>query len=174
MNKKSLLLLVLSTSLLGFTAQAKPDGEPGEAKGKRPSPQEIFQRMDSDENGTLSLEEVKGPLAEHFDKIDADGDGQITPKELRIAHQKRLKGEKGPKGEKGQGAERRGPNLKEADSNEDGAISKAEATEAGMERLLEHFDEIDADGNGEITREEMLAMRKGKGPKGPRGPEEEE
>jgi len=156
MNTKSLLLLVLSSSIMTFAAQAQSDGEPRENKGKRPSPQELFQRLDTDESGTLSQEEVKGPLAEHFEKIDADSDGQITPQELRAANKDRAKGKKGGD------SERRGPNLKEADTNEDGALSKEEATAAGLDRLLEHFDEIDADGDGIITKDEMKAMHKGK------------
>ncbi|MDQ8206282.1 hypothetical protein QEH52_02100 [Coraliomargarita sp. SDUM461003] len=164
MNTKSLILLVLSSSLIGITAQAKPEGEPRDNPGKRPSPQELFQRLDADENGTLSLEEVKGPLAEQFDKIDADGDGELTKKELIAANKDRRQAGKD------KGPQRRGQNIKAADTNEDGSISKAEATEAGLERLLEHFDEIDADGDGEITREEMKAMAKGKR----QGPPEDE
>ncbi|MGZ0655237.1 EF-hand domain-containing protein [Coraliomargarita sp. W4R53] len=171
MNTKSLLLLVLSSSLISFAAQAKPDGEPRENQGKRPSPEELFQRLDTDESGTLSAEEVKGPLAEHFDEIDADSDGQITKEELGAAKKGR---EKGEKGQKDKGGERRGPNLKEADTNENGSISKAEATDAGLDRLLEHFDEIDSNDDGEITKDEMKAMQKGKkGKKERKGQEDE-
>jgi Ca2+-binding EF-hand superfamily protein len=177
MNIKSLLVLILSSSLIGFTAQAKSEDAPEGNQGKRPSVKELFQRLDTDESGTLSAEEVKGPLAKNFDEIDADGDGQLTQKEMMVANKNRAKGEKGKeaKGEKAGkgGPEGKGPNLKEVDTDENGAISKEEATEAGMERLLEHFDDIDADGDGEITREEMKAMPKGKG-KGPRGPEGDE
>ncbi|MDQ8195033.1 hypothetical protein QEH59_11395 [Coraliomargarita sp. SDUM461004] len=162
MKTKSLLLITLSSSLFVFAAQAKPNGQGGEAQGERPSPQELFEQFDTDASGTLSLEEVKGPLAEHFDKIDADDNGEISKKELIAAKKKmHTRAGNGPRGQL--------PNLKEADTDENGAISKAEATEAGMERLLEHFDKIDANGDGEITKEEMKAMRKGR-----QGPPEDE
>jgi Ca2+-binding EF-hand superfamily protein len=59
--------------------------------------------------------------------------------------------------------------IKEADTDQNGNISKAEAEAANLERILEHFDELDADGDGEITRDEMKAARQGKGPRGGKG-----
>ena len=175
MNKKSLLLLVLSSSFIGFSAQAKPEGEPRGNKGERPSLMELFEKFDSDESGTLSADEVKGPLLKQFDKIDSNADGELTKKELIRAHKERAKREKAEKeaaiekSKKGKGPQRGGPNLREADTNEDGSISKEEATEAGLEKLLEHFDKIDANEDGELSREELQAMRKARGGKERKG-----
>ena len=33
----------------------------------------------------MSKEEAGGPLKENFEKIDADNDGQLTPEEIRKA-----------------------------------------------------------------------------------------
>ena len=41
--------------------------------------------MDANEDGKLSKEEVKGPLKDHFDTVDADEDGFITEEELENA-----------------------------------------------------------------------------------------
>ena len=60
---------------------------------------------------------------------------------------------KGRKG--GDRAER----FKKADTNGDGALSKAEVDAAGMKRLSANFDKIDANKDGKITREEMKAAR---------------
>ncbi len=154
MNKKSLLLLILSAALLPLGAQAKPEGVPADGKGKKgpPSPEQIIERMDADKNGTISKEEAKGPLAKNFDKIDANSDGQLDKKELRTVQKKRQKQ-----------AKEAGKKLKEADTDGNGSISKDEASAAELKKLVEHFDKIDADSNGEISKEEMRAMRqKGK------------
>lgn len=54
-------------------------------RGERPSTAQIFERMDTDKNDKLSLEEVKGPLKEQFSKIDADEDGFVSKEELENA-----------------------------------------------------------------------------------------
>jgi hypothetical protein len=49
--------------------------------------------------------------------------------------------------------------FKLADKDGNGMISRAEAEQA-LPRMLRHFDRIDADHDGQITREEISAMRK--------------
>jgi len=49
--------------------------------------------------------------------------------------------------------------FKQADADGDGALSRAEA-EKGMPRLARHFDVIDANKDGLVTREELEAARK--------------
>jgi len=49
---------------------------------------------------------------------------------------------------------------KKIDTNGDGVISKSEAQDASAKRLVEGFADIDADGNGELTREELHAHKK--------------
>lgn len=62
------------------------------------------------------------------------------------------------KGErKGHKRGERGERFKKADSNGDGALSKAEVDAAGMKRLSSNFDKIDANKDGKITKEEMKA-----------------
>ena len=53
----------------------------------------------------------------------------------------------------------KGERFKKADTNGDGALSKAEADAAGMKRLSANFDKIDANKDGKITPEEMKAAR---------------
>jgi Ca2+-binding EF-hand superfamily protein len=66
-------------------------------QGQRPSTEQIFADLDSDQDGKLSKKEARGPLKQHFDKIDTDEDGFITKEEL----------EKAPKPRRGQGGQRR-------------------------------------------------------------------
>jgi Ca2+-binding EF-hand superfamily protein len=60
------------------------------------------------------------------------------------------------KGGHGQMAER----LKAADTNGDGLISRAEA--AALPRIAKHFDEIDANKDGQVSKEELRAFHEQK------------
>jgi Ca2+-binding EF-hand superfamily protein len=48
--------------------------------------------MDTNEDGKLSKDEVKGPLANDFSKIDTNNDGFISKKELEKAPKPRQGG----------------------------------------------------------------------------------
>ena len=52
--------------------------------------------------------------------------------------------------------------LKAADADGNGTISSNnEANEAGLDKLIEHFDKIDSDGDdGEITKQELKNLIK--------------
>lgn len=55
-----------------------------------------------------------------------------------------------------EGREGRGGHLKQADTNGDGVISRAEA--AALPRLGKHFDEVDANRDGNVSADEMRAF----------------
>jgi hypothetical protein len=48
--------------------------------------------------------------------------------------------------------------FKAADMDNDGGLTKAEAQSAGMERIVNHFDRLDMNKNGKVTREEIRAL----------------
>lgn len=50
-----------------------------------PSFSELLEMMDKNKDGKLAENEVKGPLKNHFKKIDADEDGFITEEEMEKA-----------------------------------------------------------------------------------------
>lgn len=52
---------------------------------ERPTFEQLLEKMDENDDGKLSLKEVKGPLADHFDQIDANEDGFITEEEFSKA-----------------------------------------------------------------------------------------
>ncbi|MEN8861736.1 MAG: hypothetical protein ABF315_00945 [Lentimonas sp.] len=160
MKIKTILLAIAAAAIIPAISQAKPEGE--RQGGERPNPAELIKRLDTDNSGGISKEEAKGPLAKHFDKIDEDGDGEITKAEFAKASKKMRQRQKG-------GSPREKFDEHDADSN--GSLSKDEAPE----RMLEHFDEIDADGNGEITKEELKAAAEARGgKKGGKGPKKDD
>lgn len=145
MKNKIICLLSLISLLLPSLTYAQQGNKPVKGAG----PETILARLDTNQNGSLSKDEVRGRMAERFDTIDANGDGEISIDELSAARDQA--GERmGEKGEK----------VKNADTDGNGAISIDEASAAGMDKLVEHFALVDIDGDGEISRKEMREFRK--------------
>lgn len=48
--------------------------------------------------------------------------------------------------------------FKTADKDGDGALSRAEAQDARLTRVVEHFDRIDANKDGKVTRDEIRTL----------------
>ena len=149
MHSKSILLIFISATLITLNSQAKPQREDRDENRVPPTPDQIIERLDSDGSGSITGDEAKGFIAKYFDRIDANGDGEISEEELLHARENR--GQK-PK----QGRE----DIKAADTDQNGAISIDEATEAGLKKMVENFDRIDTDGDGQISEKEMRQLRK--------------
>lgn len=151
MNTQSLLPYVLSAAILPLVIHAKPDGAKRDGDNARqpPSIEQVFARLDANASGGISVDEAEGPLEGHFDQIDTDGNGEITGVELKASRAKRFE----------RGIEMR-ERIKAADADGNGAISNNEANEAGLDKLIEHFDKIDSDGDGEITKQELRNLSK--------------
>ena len=86
-----LSILALAGRLAVAEDAAKP-GEPGKpGEGKRPSPEEIFKKLDANADGSVSKDEfMAGPRAkqdpakggEHFTRMDTDKDGKLSKEEF--------------------------------------------------------------------------------------------
>lgn len=101
MKRLIVMLSVLAcAATLSFAEDAKPGDQPGKGGGPgnhpRPNPEQIFKKLDTSADGSLSLEEFKaGPMGkkdpakaeEIFKKSDADKDGKVTLEEFKTAHQ---------------------------------------------------------------------------------------
>lgn len=146
MFKRSLIAALFLVPALGFAAD-NTTAPKGERAG-------YFKKADADGNGALSRAEVEKSLprlANKFDQIDSNKDGQLSRGEL-YAWNKAHRGERQAKA-----AER----FKHADTDGDGAISRAEAGKHAP-RLAKKFDQIDSNQDGKLTQDELRAYREAK------------
>ncbi|PQJ78867.1 EF-hand domain-containing protein [Polaribacter porphyrae] len=79
---------ILTFSFLLLTSvfiNAQEENNDKERRKGPPSIKQIFKDLDTNEDGKISLKEVKGPLKKDFKKIDLNEDGFITKEELKKA-----------------------------------------------------------------------------------------
>lgn len=76
-----------------FSTSSFGQSQNREDRKKPPTFKELIKKMDANEDGKLSKDELKGPLKDNFAKVDANEDGFITEKEF----EKAPKPKKGPK-----------------------------------------------------------------------------
>ncbi len=91
---KNILTSIIAVAALSFAVNAADDAKPKKGEGKKPDPEAMFKKLDSNSDGSISLDEWKaGPAGkkdaakaeEIFKKKDKDGDGKLT-KEEAAAH----------------------------------------------------------------------------------------
>lgn len=119
--------------------------------------------QDADNDGKLSKNEVKGKLAENFDRIDTNKNGFLERPELQqaISRLLQLRNRKTPGGAKGSGGGFFRPrqdslDFDALDSNADGRLTPEEVRNSP---LAGRFQALDANRDGRLTRTEFQAMR---------------
>ena len=137
-----LVATLTATALAAASFLVFADG----GKGGHGQKGERLKAADTNGDGMISRAEAATlpKIAQNFDAIDANKDGQVTTDEMRAFHQQR---------HAAHSAER----FKKLDTDGDGRISKGEA--AGSPRLTAHFGELDVNGDGFVTPEEMKAAK---------------
>ena len=154
MFKRTLIAALFLVPALGFAADNTT--APKRERGSH------FKKADADGNGTLSRAEVEKSmprLAEKFDQIDTNKDGQLSRDEMKAWKKTHKHAHK--KGNKADRQAKAAERFKHADTNGDGKISRAEA-EKNAPRLAKKFDAIDANKDGQLTQEELRAYRETK------------
>lgn len=130
----------------GIPPAPGPEWRAGKSSGSfgRGNPERFFSTLDANEDGKLQRDELPEALAGHFDRLDSDGDGAISPEEM-----KRMKPDR--EAIRARLQER----MKAMDANGDGLIQESEAPEP----MQAHFDKIDANGDGALGSEELKNFR---------------
>lgn len=162
MFHRSLKLLALGTALaIPLVALAALDAPTPPTPPSPPEPPHggMFRMADANDDGIVTRAEFEAMAREHFDRVDTNHDGQVTREEADAVREKMAAAMRGHMGGRMKGRMEGAvmERLRGADKDGNGEISAAEAKALPM--LAEHFDLLDADHNGSLTREELRAMR---------------
>lgn len=159
----------------GEMADFMPGAKRGGVMGDR-----MLERADTNGDGQISKAENRAAVEARFARMDANGDGTIGADERRkgrgMGKGKRARAQAAAGETMGTpGAMKAGHAMKRADSDGDGAITKAEFDAQSAQR----FAKLDANGDGKIDATEMQAERgkkrgaRGTTPPSPATPQDE-
>ncbi len=137
MRNKTLVALAVAAAMLPLAIQ------PAMAQQSRPGggPQAMFEQFDGNNDGVVTRDEVAAFRAERFQQADINGDGLLNREELATA----------------QAQWRLDRLIGVLDTDGDGMISESELATRGTPS----FAWADANGDGQVTREEAAQMRRG-------------
>jgi Ca2+-binding EF-hand superfamily protein len=169
MNRTNIFAAVIAVSLTSAALYAAP-GMTSNGVTKADAlakADEMFTKMDINNDGTLNQADRAAKVKEHFNEMDADKNGAISEAEFVAAREARAEkresrremrmGRGGPEGEMGHRGGR-GDGMKmlaRADTNGDKTVSKAEFRAAAEAR----FAKADANNDGTISADEHKAGR---------------
>lgn len=123
---KFAILATVTATLIAGAAVAKHHKSGGD---RGPRAERMFERLDMDTDGKVTLEEMKAATAERFAKRDVDGDGVVSREDRRA-----------------QRANRRAERFDKIDADSDGMISKEEFTTFTSERRGKRGDKAERHG----------------------------
>lgn len=146
LSKKTVLIGTLLAGTVLATATLAEMG-PGGMEGGEGGPMllEMFDQIDTDKDGKLSLAELEAHRAAEFTAADTNSDGALDESELSAQMLARVQGHM---------AKRIQHVLDNKDSDGSGTLS---VEELGRGPGVEHFARIDTDNDGLITMEEAEA-----------------
>ena len=109
----------------------------------------MWQKADTNKDGAIDRTEFAAQGTDRFKALDADGDGFITEAEMTAFHDAMRAKHDAKQGEMGEKF------LKRFDKNSDGKVAADEWPKDGKLK----FEKADANGDGNVTAEEMAALR---------------
>jgi Ca2+-binding EF-hand superfamily protein len=127
----------------GAMAEMGPEGH-GDDRG--PKLMEMFSGIDTDQDGKVTQAELAAHRAAMFTAADTNGDGLLSTDELAARELARFSETM---------ADRTARMLERQDDNGDGSLSADEIGDGPME---DHFARIDSDNDGAISKAEAEAM----------------
>jgi Ca2+-binding EF-hand superfamily protein len=125
---------------LGALALVCVIGFSAPALAQRPNVAAMLDAMDANGDGAITLAEAQEARAAMFDRADANGDDYISQSEVRAARAENPNAGRGFDG---------------ADTNNDGAISRAEF----MSRPYRMFDRLDRNHDNVLSESELERVR---------------
>jgi Ca2+-binding EF-hand superfamily protein len=174
----------------GRPGESRPgEGRPGDPRPGEPRPGEgrlsLLVALDADGDGELSAGEIEA-ASKSLLKLDRNGDGKLTrdeigppsgPLGMRLGENRPSDGRPGearPEGRGGFFARFNPAAIRDADTDGDGKLSKAEIEKAELPPMFKQgFARLDANSDGFIDAEEMRGaferFREGDRPRGPPG-----
>jgi Ca2+-binding EF-hand superfamily protein len=164
------------------SGQTGPAGGPGglELNGQRPPPSPLLRALDVNHDGVIDANEIANASAALL-TLDKNGDGKLTPEELRPQRPARADisaggaanlparqaGPAGSPGGLGLDGQRPPPSrlMMALDANHDGVIDANEIANASAALLT-----LDKNGDGKLTPDELRPPRRSGAARGPAGP----
>ena len=149
-KKSAVIALALMGTVLGTAALAEmgPGGMgPGHGgpEGRGAMLLDLFDTIDADKDGKITLEELEAHRKAEFTAADTNGDGALDAQELAAQELARFQAKM---------AERAQTMLDNMDNDGNGSLSEDELPEGPGQR---HFARIDTDNDGAISKEEAEA-----------------
>lgn len=126
-------------------------GEMGEGMGPNGLPPMFdFATLDTNGDGSLTLEELQAAPAARFAEADTDGNGALSQDELKAQEMARIEQ---------MAANRAQMMIAQRDTNGDGELSADELQKNEGQGLAVMFARLDADADGTVTAEEFAAAQ---------------
>ncbi len=134
----------------------------------------LFGKLDSQNKGYLEQSDFSGLLSglqndeastkseELFSSLDSDKDGQLTSSEFSDNFSNLLysaQGTMGPMGSRPASPQDSGKSKEELTALLEELEQEDEKSTQGLQSLLDNFDTADADGDGKVTMQEVMAYR---------------
>ncbi|SOE17991.1 EF hand domain-containing protein [Hoeflea halophila] len=160
--------LIASTAAPAFSAQDKGDGPRHGPRHGAPRIERMMERFDADRDGAVQLEEISAHHLAIFESVDTDKSGSLSTEELeaygdmRKQERKEMREQRRAERKAMKDAAKEGGNMMDKRAERDGTKGDRDRQMAGKHDGKGHHGmrvgRLDADRNGEISREEFTAL----------------